>query len=195
MTSFRVTSEAALQHPDIIRPHMPGPGIARWRYLKASADLERRMSSRILALKDRHAGRRAFIIGNAPSVAQMDLQKLRGEVTIAVNSTFRLYPRMGFVCPYTCFSDRVRWRETGAEMLQHSPGTQALCCDEWEVPTPPDFYSSEELDQIIVLNQLYRLPRWLHALTPLRNRAGMFTSLGLRSRRFSWDLTEGVCVA
>ena len=32
-------------------------------------------------------------------------------------------------------------------------------------------------------------------MMPLRNRAGMYTYLGLRERKFSWDLTEGVCVA
>lgn len=193
--SFSVTSEPALQHPEIIRPHMPPPGLARLRYFRAAAALADRMRPRILALRNRHAGRRAFIIGNAPSVAEMDLGLLRNEISFAVNSTFRLYPRMGFVCPYTCFSDRVRWRETGAEMLRNSAGTEVLCCDEWEVPTPPDFYSEAELERVIVLNQLYRLPLWLHAMMPLRNRAGMFTYLGLRERKFSWDLTEGVCVA
>jgi hypothetical protein len=39
----------------------------------------------MLALRSRHAGRRAFILGNAPLVAEMELSRLRSEITFAVD--------------------------------------------------------------------------------------------------------------
>ncbi|QLC26654.1 hypothetical protein HFP57_17505 [Parasphingopyxis algicola] len=41
--------------------------------------------SRIAALKNVHQGKRAFIIGNGPSLAQHDLSKLDGEITFVAN--------------------------------------------------------------------------------------------------------------
>jgi|GEM_PF-5152925 hypothetical protein len=42
----------------------------------------------IIALKNRHAGERIFIIGNGPSLTMKDLGMLRNEVTIACNRIF-----------------------------------------------------------------------------------------------------------
>lgn len=41
--------------------------------------------SRIAALKDVHRGKRAFIIGNGPSLAQHDLSQLAGEISFVAN--------------------------------------------------------------------------------------------------------------
>ena len=40
-------------------------------------------------LKDRHAGRRCFVIGNGPSLRNADLARLRGEVTFVMNDFWR----------------------------------------------------------------------------------------------------------
>ena len=45
---------------------------------------------------NKYSGRRAFIIGNGPSLNNMDLTKLRNEVTFGVNSIFYNFERMGF---------------------------------------------------------------------------------------------------
>lgn len=40
------------------------------------------------ALKDRHKGKRCFILGAGPSVKKQNLQKLAGEIVISVSNTF-----------------------------------------------------------------------------------------------------------
>lgn len=59
------------------------------------------------ALKDRHRGRRCFVIGNGPSLARQDLAPLAGEVTIAMNAFVR-HPLVRHVRPtYYLFADHV----------------------------------------------------------------------------------------
>jgi hypothetical protein len=61
----------------------------------------RRASMRNLAaLKDRHAGQRGFIIGNGPSLRELDLGKLRNEVTFGMNRIYLLFPELGFTSTY-----------------------------------------------------------------------------------------------
>lgn len=65
-----------------------------------------RASFRQLAeLKNRHEGRRAFVIGNGPSLNKMDLRLLKNEVTIASNGIFLAFERMGFVPTYFSIED------------------------------------------------------------------------------------------
>ena len=47
-------------------------------------------------LKGKHSGRRAFVIATGPSLKLEDVEKLDGEVTIGVNSLFKLYDKTGF---------------------------------------------------------------------------------------------------
>lgn len=57
----------------------------------------RRESIRRLAeWKDRCRGRRAFIIGNGPSLNRTDLSKLRNEFTFGLNRIFLMFPELGF---------------------------------------------------------------------------------------------------
>jgi hypothetical protein len=43
---------------------------------------------KVAALKDKHRGRRCFIIGSGPSLKVEDLERLKGEVTFACNKIF-----------------------------------------------------------------------------------------------------------
>lgn len=45
---------------------------------------------------NRYAGRRAFIIGNGPSLKKLDLTRLKNEITFGVNSIFYHFETMGF---------------------------------------------------------------------------------------------------
>lgn len=47
-------------------------------------------------LRNKHAGRRCFILATGPSLRQEDVEMLSGEITIAVNSFYRLYPKTEF---------------------------------------------------------------------------------------------------
>ncbi len=61
------------------------------------------------ALRKAHAGKRAFIIANGPSLAQQDLRRLRDEVTIVVNS-FYLHPHLNEIQPkYWVIADPLYW--------------------------------------------------------------------------------------
>lgn len=55
--------------------------------------------SQIKSLKDVHAGRRAFIIGNGPSLKVADLERLKGEITFASNKIYLAF-------------DQTEWRPT-----------------------------------------------------------------------------------
>lgn len=51
---------------------------------------------KLLALKNRYAGRRAFVIGNGPSQRDTDVRKLKDEITIGSNAIFLLFEETGF---------------------------------------------------------------------------------------------------
>ncbi len=61
----------------------------------------RRESIRRLAeLRNIHKGKRAFIIGNGPSLRQTDLTKLKNEITFGMNRIYLIFPGMGFHTTY-----------------------------------------------------------------------------------------------
>ena len=55
---------------------------------------------RLDMLKDIHRSKRAFIIGNGPSLRQTDLSKLRNEITFGMNRIYLLFPELGFSTTY-----------------------------------------------------------------------------------------------
>ena len=61
----------------------------------------RRQSIRDLAkYQDLHRGQRCFIIGNGPSLKQMDLSLLRDEFTIGMNRIYLMFSELGFTTTY-----------------------------------------------------------------------------------------------
>jgi hypothetical protein len=57
--------------------------------------------------RDKFAGRRAFIIGNGPSLNKVDLTKLKNEITFGVNSIFYNFDRMGFKPTFYVVEDKL----------------------------------------------------------------------------------------
>ncbi|HLF73988.1 MAG TPA: 6-hydroxymethylpterin diphosphokinase MptE-like protein [Anaerolineales bacterium] len=72
-------------------PELPAVYLHPWR---------RESTRRLAALKDIHRGKRAFIIGNGPSLRQTDLSKLRSEFTFGLNRIYLLFPELGFHTTY-----------------------------------------------------------------------------------------------
>lgn len=72
-------------------PQVPAAYVHPWR---------RESIRRLAAFKDIHRGKRAFIIGNGPSLRQTDLSKLRGEFTFGLNRIYLLFPELGFHTTY-----------------------------------------------------------------------------------------------
>ena len=68
-------------------------------------------------LRDRHAGRRAFVIGNGPSLRSQDLSWLRHEVTFTVNSFHRAPVACDVASPYHVLADPVFWQEPQEHLL------------------------------------------------------------------------------
>lgn len=52
--------------------------------------------SRLAALRDSYRGRRAFIVGNGPSLRRMDLSWLRSEFTFGLNRIYLMFSDLGF---------------------------------------------------------------------------------------------------
>jgi hypothetical protein len=62
--------------------------------------LRRASIHRLGEFADRHAGQRCFIIGNGPSLRQMDLSLLRDEFTFGMNRIYLMFPDLGFTTTY-----------------------------------------------------------------------------------------------
>lgn len=102
MTSLRETIKQTLPQPVIglIRDSRDTlQRIQQWP--AATFDARRRNSIEGLsALKDSCKGERCFIIGNGPSLKQMDLSRLEGENTIGMNRFYLMFPELGFKTTY-----------------------------------------------------------------------------------------------
>ncbi|HNC09813.1 MAG TPA: DUF115 domain-containing protein [Anaerolineales bacterium] len=84
---------AARYTNDTIRrlPELPAAYWHPWR---------RASIQRLAAFKNIHKGKRAFIIGNGPSLKQTDLAKLRNEITFGMNRFYVAFPELGFQTTY-----------------------------------------------------------------------------------------------
>jgi hypothetical protein len=65
-----------------------------------------RNASRLRTLQNIHEGKRCVIIGNGPSLNQMDLTPLRNEITVGLNRIYLLFPKLGFSTTYLCAVNR-----------------------------------------------------------------------------------------
>ena len=83
---------------DAIRriPELPAAYLHPWR---------RESLRRLARLKDAHKGKRAFIIGNGPSLKQTDLSKLKNEITFCMNRFYLAFPELGFTATYLCITN------------------------------------------------------------------------------------------
>jgi hypothetical protein len=92
-------------------------------------------------LRNRHEGRRCFLVGNAPSLAQLDLAKLRGELAFTVNRGY-LAGRAGLPrTPYYLVSDPLTYRQYAGEIRRAPVGVRlyrADVCDSPEYRDAPD---------------------------------------------------------
>lgn len=112
------------------------------------------------AMRGRHRGRRAFIIGNGPSIAHHDLGRLRDEITITVNQ-FQRHPQVEDLRPpYWMLADPLFWEkpqehlvpilrkllEAGIHTNLFCPlgGAQVLCSAPTGPLIDPHFYTYGE---------------------------------------------------
>jgi hypothetical protein len=89
-------------------PQLPAAYLHPWR---------RESIRRLAALKNIHKGKRAFIIGNGPSLKQTDLAKLRNEFTFGMNRIYLLFPELGFSTTYFCSINDLVIEQFSADIL------------------------------------------------------------------------------
>ena len=77
-------------------PELPAAYFHPWR---------RESIRRLAQLKDVHKGKRAFIIGNGPSLRQTNLGKLKDEITLGMNRVYLAFPEWGFATTYLCVTN------------------------------------------------------------------------------------------
>lgn len=76
------------------------------RYKKAEKGIaSTENEEKFLSLKGKHQGERCFIIGNGPSLNEIDLTLLKDEVTFGVNAIYTNYEKMGFYPTYYVVED------------------------------------------------------------------------------------------
>lgn len=72
-------------------------------------------------LVGKHRGQRAFIVGNGPSLNQLDMSRLREEITFGSNRCYLGFEQWGYAFTYWGCTDRVQIEDYAAEYEQHLP--------------------------------------------------------------------------
>jgi hypothetical protein len=80
---------------------------------------------RFLSLTDKYKGRRAFIIGNGPSLHGTDLRLLKDEITIGCNGLFLMFDGMGFLPTFYTVEDNLV-AEDRADRINNIRGTTKI---------------------------------------------------------------------
>ncbi len=73
------------------------------------------------AFQDKHKGRRCFVVGNGPSLNEIDMTRLRDEVVLGSNRCYLGFQEWGFVFPYWGVSDKLQIEVYGPEYEERVP--------------------------------------------------------------------------
>jgi hypothetical protein len=91
------------------------------RIARISYDLApdgRRSIEALRAYRDVGRGRRAFILGNGPSLGGMNLEPLRSEVTFGLNRVYLLFEKLGFPTTYLVAVNQLVIEQCAADLLE-----------------------------------------------------------------------------
>lgn len=69
----------------------------------------------------RHKGKRCFLVGNGPSLNQLDMSLLKDEITFGANRCYMGYEQWGFPFTYWGIVDRLQIEEYGIEYIDNVP--------------------------------------------------------------------------
>ncbi len=86
------------------------------------------------SFKDVHQGQRCFLIGNAPSLAKLDLTKLRGELAFTVNRGYLAAPLGLPKTPYYLMTDPLTYGPYVNEVRRADVGRRFYRADICELP-------------------------------------------------------------
>ncbi|OGV69564.1 MAG: hypothetical protein A2283_02040 [Lentisphaerae bacterium RIFOXYA12_FULL_48_11] len=68
-----------------------------------------------------HAGQRAFVVGNGPSLRSIAIEKLKSEITLGCNRVFQGFPMWGFHFKYWTVLDETNIRQSAEEYMRELP--------------------------------------------------------------------------
>jgi hypothetical protein len=88
-------------------PEIPSAYLHPWR---------RESMSAIASYRNKHLGRRCFIIGNGPSLRNTDLKKLKNEFTFGMNRIYLAFPEMGFSTTFFVSINDLVIQQTAADI-------------------------------------------------------------------------------
>lgn len=97
-------------------------------YLLTQAEF-RASVKRLEGMQDRHAGERCFIIGNGPSLKNMDLAPLVNEVTFGLNRIYLLFPTLNFKPTYYVAVNKLVIQQCAAEIMARVPSHKFISYD------------------------------------------------------------------
>lgn len=90
---------------------------------------------RIASMRDMHAGKRCFVIGNGPSLKEMDLSPLQDEITIGCNAIYKLFDELGFSTDFLLFEDIEQTEIRGPDLDKvHGPTKMAALYNAYAIP-------------------------------------------------------------
>jgi hypothetical protein len=75
---------------------------------------------RLRSFKNKHQGKRCFIIGNGPSLKNTDLSLLKDEVTFGLNRIYLLFDEIGFETTYHVAVNKLVLEQTSEELSRLS---------------------------------------------------------------------------
>ncbi len=159
---------------ETLRDHERGVAVPPYPAAKASAYIQPGFGVRLNRFRNLHAGKRAFIIGNGPSLNRTDLSFLWDEVSFGVNGIFYMTDQTGFRPTYYCVEDnhviddnleRITEYDTSVKFFPHKyrhsiPAERNV----YFLPTDWEFYHthsphfenprfSNNIDQVIYVGQ------------------------------------------
>lgn len=73
--------------------------------------------TKLRALRDVHRGRRAFVIGNGPSLTAADLDLIAGEISFASNKIYLIYEQTSWRPTYFTVTDEIVARDHAGALL------------------------------------------------------------------------------
>lgn len=124
------------------------------------------------SIKDKYKGQRCFVLGNGPSLASEDLEKLKSEITFASNRIYKAF-------------ENTDWRPTFFGMMDESVA---------ELDGVIDGINSFECEKKFALQEGYYIFKKFKGDTCFLH--GWYERKYLDNPGFSADLTEGVyCIA
>ena len=68
------------------------------------------------SLRNQYSGQRGFIIGNGPSLRVEDLDSLQGEITIASNKIYMIFPKTPWRPTFYTIADTILWPKINGEV-------------------------------------------------------------------------------